>query len=237
MPASPPNSPAGWYDDANDAAVKRYWDGAAWTAHTAPRDATPVEAASRIPAKKPKWLLIGGAALLGVIFISSVANAIGGGDSPDGANSVVEKQPTAEPQPVGTPAPTVEPTTLPAPTVAQPSAPPAVEDVALFASTASGDLDDFVKDLDDMVLTLDEGGFFRLLSNSVELSFNLGQLQAEPAPASIAGEWTAQLAALEGSIDLMDAAISDERNDDLRSTIEVARGQVDGLRALTESIG
>lgn len=31
--------PAGWYDDMTDAAVLRYWDGNAWTPHTAPKPA------------------------------------------------------------------------------------------------------------------------------------------------------------------------------------------------------
>lgn len=30
---------AGWYDDESDAALLRYWDGTAWTPHTAPRPA------------------------------------------------------------------------------------------------------------------------------------------------------------------------------------------------------
>ena len=28
---------AGWYDDETDAALLRYWDGAKWSPHTAPR--------------------------------------------------------------------------------------------------------------------------------------------------------------------------------------------------------
>lgn len=35
-PPPPPSVPAGWYPDAGNAALQRYWDGAAWTAHTAP---------------------------------------------------------------------------------------------------------------------------------------------------------------------------------------------------------
>jgi hypothetical protein len=29
--------PSGWYDDATDAALLRYWDGSGWTPHTAAR--------------------------------------------------------------------------------------------------------------------------------------------------------------------------------------------------------
>ncbi|WP_440712091.1 DUF2510 domain-containing protein [Gordonia sp. FQ] len=33
----PPAVPAGWYPDPNGAPLQRYWDGAAWTEHTAPQ--------------------------------------------------------------------------------------------------------------------------------------------------------------------------------------------------------
>ena len=36
-PTSVPTPPAGWYPDPGDARALRYWDGAAWTAHVAPR--------------------------------------------------------------------------------------------------------------------------------------------------------------------------------------------------------
>jgi hypothetical protein len=35
--ASSPLPPAGWYPDGSDTAMQRYWDGTAWTQHTAPR--------------------------------------------------------------------------------------------------------------------------------------------------------------------------------------------------------
>lgn len=235
--ANPPASPAGWYDDTDDATVKRYWDGAAWTSHTAPHASAPSAGAPEaVGKKKPKWWLIGGAAVVGLIIISNVANAAaGGGDSSDKASSVVTGEPTAEPQPSVTPTPTATPVVVePAPTAAPPV--PAV-DAAVFAQSARGDLLDFAKDLDDMDLALDEGGFFRLMTNSVELSFNLGQMQASTAPTSIATAWEAQLSALEGSIDTMDAEIAEERNDDLRATIALARAQVAGLQALTEKVG
>lgn len=36
-PPPPPSIPAGWYPDAADAVLLRYWDGEQWTEHTAPR--------------------------------------------------------------------------------------------------------------------------------------------------------------------------------------------------------
>jgi hypothetical protein len=35
-PPPPPSVPAGWYPDPHGQALQRYWDGAAWTEHTAP---------------------------------------------------------------------------------------------------------------------------------------------------------------------------------------------------------
>jgi len=37
QPAVPPSLPAGWYPDENDATLQRYYDGTAWTQHTALR--------------------------------------------------------------------------------------------------------------------------------------------------------------------------------------------------------
>lgn len=40
-PPPPPAVPAGWYPDPNGSAIQRYWDGGAWTEHTAPLAAPP----------------------------------------------------------------------------------------------------------------------------------------------------------------------------------------------------
>jgi hypothetical protein len=34
--AAPAATPAGWYPDATDPSIQRYWDGTAWTEHTSP---------------------------------------------------------------------------------------------------------------------------------------------------------------------------------------------------------
>lgn len=35
-PPPPPTVPAGWYPDAQNPTLQRYWDGVGWTEHTAP---------------------------------------------------------------------------------------------------------------------------------------------------------------------------------------------------------
>jgi hypothetical protein len=54
--------PAGWYADPQDATQQRYWDGTAWTGHTAPAggaQATPtgdaVNAGGALPTAAPAW--------------------------------------------------------------------------------------------------------------------------------------------------------------------------------------
>lgn len=42
--------PPGWYDDATDAALLRYWDGSGWTPHTSSRDAGGPQPAGTAPA-------------------------------------------------------------------------------------------------------------------------------------------------------------------------------------------
>ncbi len=108
-------------------------------------------------------------------------------------------------------------------------------DTASFVAASRGDLADFEKDLDDMIVTIDEGGFWRLLSNSVELSFNYGQLSGREAPAPIAAEWKTQLDALDDRITAIDDAITDDRTDDLRAEIEAARAQLDVLRGVLDT--
>lgn len=49
-PPPPPGMPAGWYPNGD---VQRYWDGAAWTEHTAPLAAPPAPAAAPAPAPAP----------------------------------------------------------------------------------------------------------------------------------------------------------------------------------------
>jgi hypothetical protein len=40
MTTAPPQQPAGWYPDPNVTGSQRYWDGAAWSEHTAPAGET-----------------------------------------------------------------------------------------------------------------------------------------------------------------------------------------------------
>lgn len=133
-----------------------------------------------------------------------------------------------------TPSETVEPTPA-EPTPAAP--PPSTDGAPNFVQLSRGDLADFSKDLNDMIVTIDEGGFWRLLGNSIELSFNYGQLSSRTPPASIAEEWNAQLPVLDEQITRIDDAIADDRTDDLRAIIAEAQNQVAVLNGILDRAG
>lgn len=90
------------------------------------------------------------------------------------------------------------------------------------------------KDLDDMVVTLDEGGFFRLLSNSAELSFNLGQLQSLDAPESVAAPFADSLSRLESAIDALVDPIAASDDPGTRVAIEAVRTEVEATRSVVD---
>lgn len=90
-----------------------------------------------------------------------------------------------------------------------------------FAILARGDMADLAKDLEDMAIAAAEGGIFRVLGNSVELSFNVAQLEALTPPETIADDWNSGLARLSAEVD----AISDVLADD--GSTEALLGQID----------
>lgn len=267
-PPPPSSTPAGWYPDYADRSLQRYWDGAAWTAHTAPAVATapPAATASQLPtaqypattpyisqptgilpsapsafaapmappfANKPtmqsglsgkaKGWVIAGSIIGALLLVGGVANAVNGGRT---ANVAVAE--TATPPPTATPTPTPVPTATVEPVVEPPAA--VVVDVAAFQTGANKHTADIDKDLDDMAVTLAEGGTWRLLSNTVEISFNLGQLETLDVPASIAAEWAPALIGLDTSIDTMSTAIAGGDPATIQGTMDGVRASAAVLR-------
>ena len=102
-----PTSPQpGWYDDPGDSRVIRYWDGAAWSVHAAPKPPGWGQpgATARPPAKPPWWRrrwVVAVAVVLALIFGSAALSD--GDESPkadpaDPGTSVVDEDAT-EPTP------------------------------------------------------------------------------------------------------------------------------------------
>lgn len=172
-----------------------------------------------------KALLMIGAAVVVILIFSSIGAALRGPGAAEPAVVTVTATPEAVPETSPEPEPSAE---------AEP-AEPVVVDVPAFKSEANGHLDDMSKDLDDMVVTVNENGFFRLISNSVELSFNVAQLEILDVPESIAVPYAEGATGLTASVDSMNDPISNEDNATLLAIIETMRGQVQAMHDLVNS--
>lgn len=252
---------AGWYPAPHANNEQRYWDGAQWTEWTpesAQREASDAQAPADHPtapigqtavllqppaphatprrpvsATNKRWLL-GGAIAVGVLVVGAIGAAIGRGQADDASAQTVPvpavtvtvtQPPVAEPPPPAAPAPSV------------PAAPaPVAIDPVAFRAEANSQLDDMNKDLDDLVVTVQEDGFWRLLSNSAELSFNLGQLQGLEVPATGAEAWAASLTQLDGTLDTLSEAIDSDDGPTILSAVDVVRGQVLSTRAVADAV-
>ncbi len=244
---------AGWYSSPENPNQNRYWDGVQWTHHVAPAAPQPspsvapttpppaaypapsayspppgptfpppapnVSPAATASSPQKKWL-IGGAIVAGVIVVSSVNAAIGGANRDDepfvqASTAPVVVEETEE---------SVEPTPTPAPAAEE------VVDAVAFRAQANSHLDDMLKDLGDMVITVQEDGFWRLLSNSGELAFNLGQLEALDVPSNVATTWPESTSALDTTLDTLSDAVSTQDGPTILAAIEVVRTQVEASR-------
>ncbi len=188
---------------------------------------TAAPTAASIASPKKKWL-IGGAIAAGVIVVGSVGAAIGAGGDRDEA-----PQASTAPVVVETEEPAVaEPTPTPTPTAAVEAE---VVDAVAFRAQAGSHLDDMNKDLDDIIVTVQENGFWRLLSNSGELAFNFGQLEALDVPANVAVTWPESLVALDTTLDALSDAVSTQDGPTILAAVEVVRAQVEATRGVANS--
>ena len=92
------------------------------------------------------------------------------------------------------------------------------------------------RDLDDLDITLDEDGFWRLLTNVVELNFNVTQLHQHEVPASIKDDWTDGLDQLEDDIDAIEAGVTAGSDNKVRKAVADARDTVEGLRGVVSRV-
>jgi hypothetical protein len=110
------------------------------------------------------------------------------------------------------------------------------EDDSIFVDLATRDIDDFAKDLGDMTTTLDENGYWRLLSNSVELNFNLSQLEGHEAPKSIASDWSDALDELGKNVDAIEVGVTANSEKRTRAGIAAARDTIASLREIVNRV-
>ncbi|WP_223624735.1 hypothetical protein [Microbacterium sp. EST19A] len=160
-----------------------------------------------------------------MIVVGSVGAAIGSGGRSETASEASTAPVVSVPSP--TPEEVVE-TPPPAPVVE-------TVDAVGFRAQAGSHLDDMLKDLDDIVTTVNEDGFWRLLSNSGELAFNQGQLQALDVPENVAATWPASLAALEATQDSLTDAIGTQDGPTILAAVEIVRAQVEASRGVANT--
>src|SRR3954447_13627283 len=199
------NAPAGWYPDTEQPGNERWWDGTQWTEQrrpaipaaslpaapapyqpAPPQPSPPIATVTSASAQKPLWKrtwFIITAAVVALIVVGSVSGAIAGGKKTD-AVAVADTTPVPSATPSPTPA---APTPTPTPaTVETPVA--AGVDPTYFKTSAGKQLDDYAKDLTDLSDAVAKGSTLRVMSNSIELAFNEGELTAVTPTANVAPE-------------------------------------------------
>lgn len=249
---------SGWYPDPANPDQQRFWDGAKWTEHVAPGTtaslrAAPVPAAPHEPVLTPptqhgpapagstsakpkmstakKWL-VGAAIAVGVLIVGSVGGALGsaGNRTPEAAREPLAAAPSA---PEATPTPTAEVENIPEPAT---TPAPVYGDPVSFKAQANSHLDDINKDLDDIVVTVEESGFWRLLSNTAEIAFNYGQLDALDLPQSAEATWPPALLALDQSMAALNAAVETQDGPSILAAVEALRAQVEATRTVVNAV-
>lgn len=247
MTATPP--PPGWYPNPSNPHEMSYWNGQAWAPPPSPqmpaytsnlpepgRAANPLSAhtatrAAGAPSSR-KWL-IAGAVIAGIVVTGTIGNAIG-----RAASNGPEVAPVAVPTVTVTADP-IE--TSPPPVVAEDAPTPSAAPIAVaadpvaFRAQSGSHLDDMLVDLEDIIVTVEEDGFWRLLSNSGELAFNLGQLEALDVPTSVAATWPGSLSSLEASLDVLSDAITTEDSTSILAAVEGVRAQIEATRGVASS--
>jgi hypothetical protein len=178
-------------------------------------------AATPKPLWKRTWFIVT-AAVVGVLAIGGVANGLNRNSTADPiANTSSEATTSAAPSTTPTSSPTTSASSDPV---------AAAVDPAFFKSSAAKNLDDFEKDLNDLTDAMAKASQLRVLSNSVELSFNSGQLGGTKAPSSVASEWEAATATLADLTKKISDAGGNEDYTTLTSLVAAAHGHITAMR-------
>lgn len=190
--------------------------------------------------KKTQWIV--SAVVIGAIVIFGGISNANKSTSTSGSENVSQVVETAKATPVASKKAT--PTVSATPTLTTPAVPSqdSATNIALFTSGGHGDIADLNKDLNDMVMRASNNQNIRLLGNTVELAFNLGQLQSLTPPTSVAGAWAPQLAALAASVtqvsnDASSYASGSLGLDVMLASIEATRAQAAALDAIVSQVG
>ena len=102
---------------------------------------------------------------------------------------------------------------------ATPKPTPKPESPVLFRVSALKDLADLKKDIGDAQLAVEKGGKWKLLGNSVEINYNIVQLQLRRPPVQYAKNWSTALAQINALSDQFSKNISGGSVASTRSTL------------------
>lgn len=105
-----------------------------------------------------------------------------------------------------------------------------------FRVAALGDLRDMRKDVADLKSVLAEGGRARLITNTLELSFNLGQLQSLDPTDEILLKWSDYLKSLEESVDSFSDGLSEDSTSLIYKKLDVILAKISSAESYVKSV-
>jgi len=105
-----------------------------------------------------------------------------------------------------------------------------------FRTSALGDLRDLEKDLKDFQRNLAKGGILRLLGNTAEIAFNVGQLQSLTPPEAYAKSWNKELNNLDTLTDELSADIGESSVSKTKTTISKISRSIKALRSIVNKV-
>lgn len=188
------------------------------------------------PADKTNQWIVTAIVIVGLFVIGSISNS---------QNKSTVETAKSDVQPLVT-APSVSKSSTPTATQTATQPTEASQDnasnIALFLSSGRGDIADMNKDLDDMVMRATNNQNIRLMGNTLELAFNVGQLEALTPPTVVATSWVTQLSALSAFVTQVsnDAASYSSGAiglDVMLASIESTRAQAAALDAIVSQVG
>ena len=119
---------------------------------------------------------------------------------------------------------------------ATPKPTPKPESPVLFRVSALKDLADLKKDIGDAQLAVEKGGKWKLLGNSVEINYNIVQLQLRRPPTQYAKNWSTALAQIDALSDQFSKNISGGSVASTRSTLSNMLSLATALEAYVKTV-
>ena len=110
------------------------------------------------------------------------------------------------------------------------------ESPVLFRVSALKDLADLKKDIGDAQLAVEKGGKWKLLGNSVEIIYNIVQLQLRRPPAQYLKNWNSVLAQIDALSDQFSKNISGGSVASTRSTLSNMLSLATALEAYVKTV-